>query len=237
MQLDYSRNRGAGVKGRKTDVSEILSLPCVDIDYLCDLPDERGIYFVFGLERIIYIGQAEDFRDRWYRRKHHRLDQIRRLGTGTRIYWLATAGNVDLSAVEREMIGLFNPLLNDSMVEAGPVLEPLPHKLQALVPCRYMGKRTTQGINPAAWEQPSIYGPMGDWILKTLEKALLDFNTSRQDSDRWIIADQAFFAKNSVTEPQKYAFWEAANHLEADGWIEIDLEARRLSFAQLSEVA
>jgi len=97
-------------------LDDVLRLPRVAFLDRGLLPSSPGVYFVLfeaNPVRLAYVGKAEDFRARWT--GHHRepdLELLISLGIAVEIAWVSVP-KATLATVERELIGIFRPPLND----------------------------------------------------------------------------------------------------------------------------
>lgn len=100
--------------GTKTDVIlEMLEgLGSIDVATGRNkLPEISGVYIVYVGKRLLYVGQTSNLRNRI--RSHHRLPQFVELNA--RMAWFEE-GDRDRITLERELIDLLDPELNNSSV-------------------------------------------------------------------------------------------------------------------------
>ena len=82
------------------------------------LPNKPGIYRVLdGDQNVIYVGQAQDIRERWKNKKHHKLKPIeeycKKKETEAFIDWVLVPKKL-LNRVENCAVEFYDPILNAS---------------------------------------------------------------------------------------------------------------------------
>ncbi|MUG98914.1 hypothetical protein F7734_44125 [Scytonema sp. UIC 10036] len=103
--------KSATGRGRTEVIVEMLrsSMPSTLVSDRGNLPTESAIYFVWGGQRLLYIGKTTNLRKRFV--NHHRLADFVLAEKESRISWLpATAEN--LAAFEASLIEELEPELN-----------------------------------------------------------------------------------------------------------------------------
>ena len=86
------------------------------------LPFGGGVYIharqsnVPGHLQILYVGRAENFRQRHY--DHHREHQLAEMGAGF-FGWLPVTGHIQQHQIEQELISYYRPPLNGLPVPKG----------------------------------------------------------------------------------------------------------------------
>ncbi|NJL98532.1 MAG: hypothetical protein HC924_06785 [Synechococcaceae cyanobacterium SM2_3_2] len=93
------------------------SLPFPERDRL---PSAAGIYLVADAKDIVwYIGKAANLKARWVGRTHHRYPELNRSHSrrNYRVHWQLYSTK-ELDKVERTLIKVHQPILNDSKVKA-----------------------------------------------------------------------------------------------------------------------
>lgn len=109
------------------------------------LPDRSGIYFVIDKsDRLLYIGQAKNLRDRWSGKSHHRYKQFARKGLDKITLGYILVSVSELDRLEKEYINEFNPVLNDSKVR-----EYLPKKSPRFSELQRLLKLTSKPLFPS----------------------------------------------------------------------------------------
>ena len=102
-----SRQELTGKSKSEVIIELITGLPSVGINDRKDLPTDEVVYFVWTAEKLLYIGQTNNLKQRLY--NHHRLVEF--LNDESRVSWF-NAAQCDRLEVESELIELFNPSLN-----------------------------------------------------------------------------------------------------------------------------
>lgn len=101
----------ASGKGRTEVLIEMLrsAMPSALISERAKLPAEAAIYFVWHDQRLLYIGQTTNLKQRLT--SHHRLIQFLGVGDDVRISWLP-ASSENLKAFESSLIEALDPEFN-----------------------------------------------------------------------------------------------------------------------------
>lgn len=102
-----SRQELTGKSKSEVIIELITGLPSVGINDRKDLPTDEVVYFVWTAEKLLYIGQTNNLKQRLY--NHHRLVEF--LNDESRVSWF-NAAQCDRLEIESELIELFNPSLN-----------------------------------------------------------------------------------------------------------------------------
>jgi hypothetical protein len=90
------------------------ALPSVTLDRRQMLPRSPGVYFALARTEILYIGKSgKSIKNRWA--AHHRLADLSCVRE-VRISWIEAWPTCDISKLERDLITLFSPVLNDGPV-------------------------------------------------------------------------------------------------------------------------
>ena len=105
-QIQY-RQELTGKSKSEVIIELITGLPSVGINDRKDLPTDEVVYFVWTAEKLLYIGQTNNLKQRLY--NHHRLVEF--LNDESRVSWF-NAAQCDRLEIESELIELFNPSLN-----------------------------------------------------------------------------------------------------------------------------
>lgn len=82
--------------------------PSVPLEAIRFLPTSSGIYFALSNQRVLYIGQSANIRDRW--RNHNKYNELS-LWENVRIHFCPSDGR-PLLEQEAEWINAFSPILN-----------------------------------------------------------------------------------------------------------------------------
>ena len=89
-----------------------LELPCVPLSDKEALPNSSGFYFVTKGATIIYLGKAENLRERWKYNRHHREIDCISLGANQINYFAVDVDPDILEAIEDSLINKYQPTLN-----------------------------------------------------------------------------------------------------------------------------
>lgn len=93
-------------------LDDILELPSLPLSERGSLPSVPAVYFTYCGRTILYIGRTSCLSRRWV--GHHRSQQLQQMGA-VAIAWLVTPP-ASLRKVERRMIQVFSPRLNETPV-------------------------------------------------------------------------------------------------------------------------
>ena len=115
------------------------SLPCLSLYERNTLPSERAIYFVYQGHRLLYIGQTVNLSQRLT--THHRGKQFKSMGDDVQVAWFLCNEDEDLPVIEKSLIDLLEPELND----------------QPGAPGTTNAKRVTAYVKPATAEKLKQY--------------------------------------------------------------------------------
>ncbi len=97
----------------KDNPSAVLSLPSVELDQKCRLPERPLVYLVLNVEnKVLYVGQTQNGKARWSG-GHHKLKALREM-QGIRIAWIEVSELFLLKLIEDALIQCLEPLLNDA---------------------------------------------------------------------------------------------------------------------------
>ena len=96
-------------------LEDFRTLPNLTLLDKQQLPECSTVYFAVAKGQVLYIGRANNLRDRW--RNHHRLPQLETISKKceVRIFWLVCEKS-QLSMLEQQYIEHYCPLLNQSKV-------------------------------------------------------------------------------------------------------------------------
>jgi hypothetical protein len=85
------------------------------------LPECSGIYFAIARDRVLYVGQAKNLRNRW--QNHHRSHQLEGVNkkSEVKLFWLECHEH-QLNALESEYIDYYCPTLNQTKVPNRPII-------------------------------------------------------------------------------------------------------------------
>jgi len=106
-----NQHKEATGKGKTEIIIDMLrfSLPSLLISDRLKLPEDSVIYFVWTVERLLYIGKTARLKQRI--NSHHRLVQFLSAGDDVRVSWFC-ASKENLEAYETSLIESLDPELN-----------------------------------------------------------------------------------------------------------------------------
>lgn len=95
----------------KGNPSGLETLPFVDLDQRCRLPERPLVYLVLNSENdVLYVGQSRNGKARWG--GHHKLKALQEM-QGIRIAWIEVSELFLLKLIEDALIEWLEPSLND----------------------------------------------------------------------------------------------------------------------------
>lgn len=95
----------------KGNPSGLETLPFVDLDQRCRLPERPLVYLVLNSENdVLYVGQSRNGKARWG--GHHKLKVLQEM-QGIRIAWIEVSELFLLKLIEDALIEWLEPSLND----------------------------------------------------------------------------------------------------------------------------
>lgn len=163
------------------------------------LPHCQGIYFALAHGQVLYIGKARNIRNRW--RNHHRFGDLQMV-EGVSIAWLSFEGSpAKLHSLERELIELHLPVLNNRPVFCRP--EKTGSRQRKIGP-KAWDERQTQGVGTFTYldrhtindlgENHKYLSPIGRgaWFPNTIVRLMIgpDYD-SFESHDQWLAAKDA----------------------------------------------
>lgn len=95
---------------------DIASLPSLVLAERKQLPNCAACYLVLEGETVVYVGRSANLRLRW-RNYHQKLRHLKNRGTKIKIAWLECSEPSLLPAIEKALIGYFQPELNGRKVD------------------------------------------------------------------------------------------------------------------------
>jgi excinuclease UvrABC nuclease subunit len=109
-----------------------LLMPHVSLKNLKTLPSEPGVYYAVKGRKILYIGKAQNLKQRWCttgQRKHHQLEKLRSIG-GVRLHYRVRRSDIAAKRREARDIKRYLPPLNDRIEK--PPFSPIDWLLEKL---------------------------------------------------------------------------------------------------------
>lgn len=102
-------------------LQEYQKLPNCKFSDKDKLPECSGIYFAIARDRVLYVGQAKNLRNRW--QNHHRSHQLEGVNKKceVKLFWLECHEH-QLNALESEYIEYYCPTLNQTKVPNRPII-------------------------------------------------------------------------------------------------------------------
>ena len=95
----------------KDNPEAVLSLPSVELDERCRLPNRPLVYLVLNTENdVLYVGQTRNGKARWG--GHHKLNALKEM-ENIRIAWIEVNELFLLKLIEDALIDWLNPPLNE----------------------------------------------------------------------------------------------------------------------------
>lgn len=151
-------------------------LPLVHLANKCSLPTEQGIYFVFSGKVLLYIGKAQNIKNRWV--SHHRFTQFQQFKNVV-IRWIPSD---EIDKTELVLIEHFEPLLNDTPVPQPARLETISKQLQE---AKKQLLKVSNEVNEKQQETFVKFGKIAECVKSLMQVASLHHINTKDSNDLW----------------------------------------------------